>query len=83
MGDWFRKAVGDPTPTQVQAWTFLKRDENVLIVSPTGSGKTLAAVIPALDPILRGEVDRSKTSILYISPMKALGTDILKTLTNL
>ncbi|MGA1819864.1 MAG: DEAD/DEAH box helicase [Thermoplasmatota archaeon] len=80
---WFTAAIGAPTSVQTSAWTALKNRENVLVISPTGSGKTLAAVIPAIDPILKGEADRSKTSIVYISPMKALGADILKTLTTL
>ncbi|MGA1793798.1 MAG: DEAD/DEAH box helicase [Thermoplasmatota archaeon] len=80
---WFTTTIGSPTPVQTSTWSALKNRENVLLVSPTGSGKTLAAVIPAIDPILKGEVDRSKTNIVYISPMKALGADILKTLTSL
>ncbi|MBN1389521.1 MAG: DEAD/DEAH box helicase [Candidatus Thermoplasmatota archaeon] len=83
LAAWFRDNIGDPTPTQVMVWTYLKEGRDVLVVSPTGSGKTLAAVLPALDPILKGVIDRSKTAILYISPMKALGADVLKTLTNL
>ncbi|MGA1872194.1 MAG: DEAD/DEAH box helicase [Thermoplasmatota archaeon] len=80
---WFGHNIGQPTEVQKAAWDALERGRNILVVSPTGSGKTLAAVIPAINVILKGEVDRSRTSIVYISPMKALGTDIVKTLTNL
>ena len=80
---WFRETIGEPTDVQRRAWEMIREGENVLVASPTGSGKTLAAVIPVIDPILNGQVDRSLTSIVYISPMKALGADIVKTLNRL
>src|SRR3989344_725729 len=53
--------------------------ENVLISSPTGSGKTLTAFLSILNEI----IDSSEKNILedkiycvYISPLKALSSDI-------
>jgi len=83
MVQWFRNTIGEPTDIQIRSWKDIASGKSVLIVSPTGSGKTLAAVLPAVDPILKGELNREKTSILYISPMKALGADLVKTLENL
>lgn len=53
------------------------------MVSPTGSGKTLSAILPAVDDVLTGRSSRGATSILYISPMKALGADLMRTLEGL
>jgi ATP-dependent Lhr-like helicase len=51
---WFLKRIGQPTEVQVKAWDNISKGNHGLIVSPTGSGKTLAAVLPAVDPILKG-----------------------------
>jgi ATP-dependent Lhr-like helicase len=59
----------------------------VLAIAPTGSGKTLAAFLYALDQLFRegdapaaDTVEKKTTRILYISPIKALGTDIQRNL---
>ena len=77
---WFRDNIGEPTPFQREVWGRIKKEENVVLISPTGSGKTMAATLPAVDDIVRGRVTRKNTSILYISPMKAMGADLVKTL---
>ncbi len=63
------------------------RSEHALVIAPTGSGKTLAAFLYALDRLFREggedtrEAHKRKTSrILYISPIKALGTDVQRNL---
>ncbi|WP_250384411.1 DEAD/DEAH box helicase, partial [Escherichia coli] len=72
---------------QVCDWTAVgclkARSEHALVIAPTGSGKTLAAFLYALDRLFREggedtrEAHKRKTSrILYISPIKALGTDV-------
>jgi ATP-dependent Lhr-like helicase len=58
--------------------------KNVLVCAPTGTGKTLSAFIAILDDLLRrsaaGTLDDT-IDTLYISPLRALGTDIEKNLT--
>ncbi len=78
--DWFSENIGMPTELQRRAWSEISSGQNVLVVSPTGTGKTLSAVIPPVNDILIGRSKRSKTSIIHISPMKALGADLVKTL---
>lgn len=86
--DWFVSAFQHPTPVQAQTWTATNAGEHVLAIAPTGSGKTLAAFLYALDQLFRegdipsaDTVERKKTTrILYISPIKALGTDIQRNL---
>ncbi len=80
---WFRDNIGLPTELQIRAWSEIIEGHNVLVISPTGSGKTLSAVIPPVDEIIRGNVERTGTSILYITPMKALGADMMRTLEEL
>ena len=71
--------ITEPTPPQVQAWPLVARGEDVLIVAPTGSGKTEAALLPLLSRlVLEGHGDG--TSLLYITPMRALNRDMLKRL---
>ena len=77
---WFKESIGEPTPFQKGSWNRIKKGENVVLISPTGSGKTMAATLPALDDIISGRSSRDLTSVLYISPMKAMGADLVKTL---
>ncbi len=81
--EWFSKALGSPTPAQEQAWPAIASGAHVLVSAPTGSGKTLAAFLAALDklsarePVPEGE---RRTSVLYVSPLKALAYDIERNL---
>lgn len=85
--DWFLRAFKLPTAVQSQTWHVAARSEHALVIAPTGSGKTLAAFLYALDRLFREggedtrEAHKRKTSrILYISPIKALGTDVQRNL---
>jgi ATP-dependent Lhr-like helicase len=81
--EWFRSALGAPTPAQEQAWPAIASGAHVLVSAPTGSGKTLAAFLSALDKLSarepRAEGER-RTSVLYVSPLKALAYDIERNL---
>jgi Lhr-like helicase len=72
--------IGRPTSLQEEAWADISSGSDVLVISPTGSGKTLAALAVPFDSILKGASDRSGVHVLYITPMKALGYDMLKNL---
>lgn len=81
---WFREAFPlGPTEAQRRAWPRIAAGEDVLLVSPTGTGKTLAAFLVALDGVLvrklAGDV-APRLSVLYVSPLKALGNDIARNL---
>ncbi|WP_229055096.1 ATP-dependent helicase [Aeromicrobium sp. Leaf350] len=81
---WFRESLGEPTAAQEAAWTA-PDDRHLLVVAPTGSGKTLAAFLSAIDQLLHRE-PRPKdapprgTSVLYVSPLKALAVDVERNL---
>ena len=51
---------------------------DALLVAPTGAGKTLAGFLPSLVALAARPADKLHT--LYISPLKALGTDIARNL---
>lgn len=88
--DWFTSAFQHPTPVQSQTWAVTGAGQHALVIAPTGSGKTLAAFLYALDRLFReGEQkhdtqpsvkEKKRTRILYISPIKALGTDVQRNL---
>jgi ATP-dependent Lhr-like helicase len=80
---WFRRAFAAPTVAQQQAWPAILAARDVLIAAPTGSGKTLAAFMAAIDDLVRRGVDGAlpdETSVLYVSPLKALSNDVRRNL---
>jgi ATP-dependent helicase Lhr and Lhr-like helicase len=78
--EWFRTALGDPTPAQEASWPRIAGGENTLILAPTGSGKTLAAFLACLNSLWREGPAADGVRVLYISPLKALNNDIHKNL---
>lgn len=78
---WFRERLGEPTPPQREGWPAIRAGQHTLIAAPTGSGKTLAAFLSSIDELLaRGAALEERTQVLYISPLKALASDIQKNL---
>ena len=77
---WFEEKIGSPTEIQQKAWPLIAGGSHVLMSAPTGTGKTLAAFLWAINQLIAGKWEKGKTSILYISPMKALNNDIRKNL---
>src|SRR5215203_5319389 len=80
---WFRDAIGEPTSAQAEGWAAIRARRHTLIAAPTGSGKTLAAFLIAIDDLLREGLATGlpdETRVIYVSPLKALSTDINKNL---
>ena len=81
---WFTGTFGAATPAQSGGWGAIAGGRDTLIAAPTGSGKTLAAFLWAINELVTaaasGEL-RNETSVVYVSPLKALGNDIHKNLT--
>ena len=78
--EWFRASFGRPTDAQEGAWNAVSQGKNALVVAPTGSGKTLSAFLWSIDRLFSCPPEAAKTTVLYISPLKALGVDIERNL---
>jgi ATP-dependent helicase Lhr and Lhr-like helicase len=78
---WFSETLGEPTPAQREGWAAIRRGEHTLIAAPTGSGKTLAAFLSAIDLLLANDgALPDETQVVYVSPLKALASDVQKNL---
>lgn len=81
---WFEQSLGAPTPPQAEAWPAIMAGRHTLIAAPTGSGKTLAAFLVEIDRLIQEGLEPgcylSSCSVLYVSPLKALGNDIQRNL---
>jgi len=80
---WFTSAFAEPTPAQAQAWSAIGKGDHTLVIAPTGSGKTLAAFLWAIDKLAGEPVPadpKRRCRVLYISPLKALATDVERNL---
>ncbi len=83
IGDWFASRFDEPTEPQRRAWPALQSGRDVLITAPTGSGKTLAAFLVCLDRLVKAAAADAlvdQVQVLYVSPLKALSTDIHRNL---
>jgi ATP-dependent Lhr-like helicase len=84
VANWFSRTFAAPTAAQRAAWPAIAAQRHVLIAAPTGSGKTLAAFLAVLDSLVREGVANGaladETTVVYVSPLKALSNDIHKNL---
>ena len=80
---WFERRFAAATPAQLEAWPRIRAGGDVLISAPTGSGKTLAAFLSCLDRLVAlaaGGGLEDRTAVVYVSPLKALSSDIHRNL---
>ena len=80
---WFERRFDGPTDAQSRGWPEIRRGRDTLISAPTGSGKTLAAFFDGLDRLYRQQLEGTlgeETQIVYVSPLRALGSDIQRNL---
>ena len=83
---WFDdRFPAGPTPAQAGAWPAVRAGADTLVSAPTGSGKTLSAFLVAIDALWgaheRGGAVAGRAQVVYVSPLKALATDIAENLT--
>ena len=76
---WFAARGWKPRPHQLAMLAAARAAESVLLIAPTGGGKTLAGFLPSLIDL--HETPREGLHTLYVSPLKALATDIARNLT--
>ena len=79
INDFFKKNNWEPLPHQIESWNSYFRGENGFIQLPTGCGKTYAAF---MGPILKLKEKNvpDGINILVITPLKALSSDLEKSL---
>ncbi|MGO4701946.1 DEAD/DEAH box helicase [Dyella sp. 2RAB6] len=78
---WFERTFPAPTAAQLAAWPSIRDGRHTLVAAPTGSGKTLTAFLAAIDALVReglahGGALPDATTVVYVSPLKALSNDI-------
>src|SRR5580693_5945073 len=74
---WFeRRFPAGPTEPQAGGWGEIAAGRHTLIAAPTGSGKTLAAFLVCIDRLYCASEAGPGPQVVYVSPLKALATDI-------
>jgi ATP-dependent Lhr-like helicase len=79
FADWFARRGWAPRPHQLAMLDAAGDGSSVLLIAPTGGGKTLAGFLPTLVEL--AERPHEGLHTLYVSPLKALATDIARNLT--
>src|ERR1700744_2834950 len=79
--NWFVRHFPSATGAQARAWPLIKARKSTLVAAPTGSGKTLTAFLAAIDELVRDGLEHGaslpdQTTVVYVSPLKALSNDI-------
>lgn len=77
---WFNSRNWYPRDFQCDAWKAYLRGENGLISVSTGFGKTYAGCLAAIAELAISKEKAAGIHILYISPLRALSSDIIKNL---
>ncbi|HKH06898.1 MAG TPA: DEAD/DEAH box helicase [Acidimicrobiales bacterium] len=83
---WFEASFAAPSAAQEQGWPAIASGDHTLVLAPTGSGKTLAAFLWGIDRLVAPGPDgalppeRTGTSVVYVSPLRALAVDVEKNL---
>ncbi|MGN6370657.1 MAG: DEAD/DEAH box helicase [Phycisphaerae bacterium] len=81
---WWTSKYNQFSAPQRLAVPAIHDRQHTLVCAPTGSGKTLSAFIAILNDLLQRHLSGTlphTIDTLYISPLRALGTDIQKNLT--
>ncbi|OYZ86900.1 MAG: DNA ligase-associated DEXH box helicase [Sphingomonadales bacterium 17-56-6] len=76
--DWFAARGWQPRRHQLEMLDAARDGRHALLVAATGAGKTLAGFLPSLNDLIAHPSDGLHT--LYISPLKALATDVRRNL---
>jgi ATP-dependent helicase Lhr and Lhr-like helicase len=83
---WFARRGWIARPHQLSVLASFRQGEHVLLIAPTGGGKTLAGFLPSLIELAERlppaeDAPLPGVHTLYVSPLKALATDIARNLT--
>ncbi|MEM8920824.1 MAG: DEAD/DEAH box helicase, partial [Pseudomonadota bacterium] len=79
FADWFASRGWTARPHQLGLLAAARAGKSALVIAPTGGGKTLAGFLPSLIDLADIGSGRGLHT-LYISPLKALATDVARNL---
>lgn len=75
------RGIERPTLAQAAALPSILAGKHTLLIAPTGMGKTESAILPVFDMLLRardaGKLQKGQTSVLYVTPLRALNRDLM------
>jgi len=81
FADWFAKKGWSLRAHQAEMLQAAADGVDALLIAPTGAGKTLAGFLPSLVALAEPKsLKKNALHTLYVSPLKALGTDIARNL---
>ncbi len=84
FADWFAGRGWRPRAHQVELVRRAQAGLSTLLIAPTGAGKTLAGFLPSLIELAplaaQGPRRPHRLHTLYVSPLKALTTDVARNL---
>ena len=78
FASWFTRRGWTPRPHQLDMIATARAGRSALLVAPTGGGKTLAGFLASLIDL--AETPHQGLHTLYVSPLKALATDVARNL---
>jgi ATP-dependent Lhr-like helicase len=82
FADWFAARGWRPRAHQLAMLDKARAGRDTLLIAPTGGGKTLAGFLPSLVDLAGRPTPNTPPGVhtLYISPLKALATDVERNL---
>ena len=82
FADWFAGRGWRPRSHQLAMLDKAREGRDALLIAPTGGGKTLAGFLPSLVELAQRPRPNTPPGVhtLYISPLKALATDVERNL---
>ncbi|MBV9509298.1 MAG: DEAD/DEAH box helicase, partial [Caulobacteraceae bacterium] len=83
FADWFAQRGWSARSHQLAMLEKAAAGRDALLIAPTGGGKTLAGFLPSLVALSQRPPPNAPPGVntLYISPLKALATDVARNLT--
>ena len=79
---WLKKKGWSLYDHQIETLSLIKEGFDVILHAPTGGGKTIGGFMPSIDDFISNNYKSQEFHTLYISPLKALTTDVQRNLLN-
>ena len=82
IDSWLKKKGWSLYDHQVETFNLIKQGGDVILHAPTGGGKTIGGFMPSIVDFSNNKCNGQSFHTLYISPLKALASDIQRNLLN-